>query len=69
MTPAVGKSGAGTISISSSMVISGFFSRSYVSGGAGYITPRVGIDAGIRKQIDKGDEVLVELGLRLFIPN
>lgn len=43
---------------------------SYVTGGIGLATPRVGIDVGARKQVDGiGDELLVEASLRLFFPN
>lgn len=41
---------------------------SYVTGGAGYITPRVALDFGTRWQVDGGDERLVQVGLRLFLP-
>ena len=42
----------------------------YVTGGLGYITPRVGIDLGARKQVGgDGDELMVQLGLRMFLPN
>jgi hypothetical protein len=43
---------------------------SYVTGGLGYITPRVAVDVGGRKQVSKeGDETLVQVGLRVFLPN
>lgn len=42
---------------------------SYVGGGGGYVTPRVAVDVGIRKQVSEGDELMVQLGLRLFMPN
>lgn len=43
---------------------------SYVTAGLGYITPRIAVDVGGRKQVSKeGDETLVQFGLRLFLPN
>jgi hypothetical protein len=43
---------------------------SYITGGIGLVTPRIGIDVGARKQVDgPGDEFLVETSLRLFFPN
>lgn len=45
-------------------------SGSYLTGGVGYVTPRVGLDVGLRKQVSgDGDEMMVQLGLRLFLPN
>lgn len=41
----------------------------FVTGGLGYVTPRVGIDAGIRKQVSKGDDLAFQFGLRFFLPN
>jgi hypothetical protein len=43
----------------------------YLTAGLGLITPRVGLDLAMRKQVGGavGDEVLVEAGLRLFMPN
>ena len=41
----------------------------YVTGGAGYVTPRVALDAAIRRQVDGGSEIALEFGLRLFLPN
>ena len=42
----------------------------YVTGGLGFVTPRIGLDVGLRKQVggDIGDELLFEVGLRLFMP-
>jgi hypothetical protein len=42
----------------------------YVTAGLGFVTPRIGVDAGLRKQVggDVGDELLVQFGLRLFMP-
>ncbi len=42
----------------------------YVTAGLGFVTPRIAIDAGLRKQVagDVGNEVMVEFGLRLFMP-
>ncbi len=42
----------------------------YVTGGLGFVTPRVGLDVGVRKQVggEIGDEVMVQFGLRLFMP-
>lgn len=47
---------------------------SYASGGVGYVTPRVALDVGFRRQVagvqDGADaETMVQLGLRLFLPN
>jgi hypothetical protein len=42
---------------------------SYVTGGLGFITPRVGIDLGARKQVAQGDELMLQFSLRLFLPN
>ena len=47
---------------------------SYASAGIGYVTPRVAIDIGGRRQVsgvqDGADaETMVQLGLRLFLPN
>jgi hypothetical protein len=43
---------------------------SFVTGGLGYITPRVAVDVGARKQVSKeGNETLVQFGLRVFLPN
>jgi hypothetical protein len=42
---------------------------SYVTGGLGFVTPRVGIDLGARKQVSEGDELMLQFSLRLFLPN
>jgi hypothetical protein len=42
---------------------------SYITGGAGFMTPRVAIDFGARKQLSEGDELMLQLSLRLFLPN
>ncbi|RMH39840.1 MAG: hypothetical protein D6689_15485 [Deltaproteobacteria bacterium] len=43
--------------------------RTYATGGLGYVTPKVGIDIGVRKQVGgDGDELLVVGSLRLFAP-
>jgi hypothetical protein len=42
---------------------------SYLTAGLGFTTPRVALDAGMRAQVDGvGDELVVEFGLRLFMP-
>jgi hypothetical protein len=41
---------------------------SYVTAGVGFMTPRVALDVGLRKQVDAGDELLVQFGLRVFMP-
>jgi hypothetical protein len=42
----------------------------YVTAGIGFITPRLGLDLGMRKQVggEAGNEFLFEVGLRLFMP-
>jgi hypothetical protein len=42
---------------------------SYVTGGLGFVTPRVGLDLGARKQVTEGDELMMQFSLRLFLPN
>ncbi len=42
---------------------------SYITGGLGVLTPRVGLDLGARKQVSDGKELMVQLSLRLFFPN
>jgi hypothetical protein len=42
---------------------------SYVTAGAGLMTPRVALDLGARKQVRAGDELMLQLSLRLFFPN
>ena len=41
---------------------------SYITGGLGFINAKVGIDIGVRKQVDGGDELMIQAGLRLFGP-
>ena len=41
----------------------------YVTGGLGYTSVRVGLDVGARKQVDGGDELMVQAGLRVFGPH
>src|SRR5262249_51184135 len=43
---------------------------SYMTGGLGFITPRVAIDVGARTQVSgPGNEFMIQAGLRLFLPN
>ena len=42
---------------------------SYITGGLGLVTPKLGIDIGMRGQVDGGHELLMQIGLRLFVPN
>jgi hypothetical protein len=42
---------------------------SYVTAGLGFVTPRVGLDAAARRQVSEGDELTIQLSLRLFLPN
>ncbi len=44
-------------------------SSSYMTGGLGFITPRVALDIGARRQVSQGDELMVQLSLRVFMPN
>jgi hypothetical protein len=44
-------------------------SASYLTGGLGFMTPRVAVDVGARKQVSRGDELLVQFSLRVFLPN
>jgi hypothetical protein len=46
-------------------------SKHYVTGGLGYVTPKVALDVGVRKQVSDGDssELMLQFGLRLFMPN
>ncbi len=41
---------------------------SYVTAGVGYVTQKIGLDVGARRQVSKGDELMIQLGLRLFMP-
>ena len=38
----------------------------YATGGLGFVSTRLGIDIGLRKQVEGGDELMVHAGLRLF---
>jgi hypothetical protein len=41
----------------------------YVTGGLGFMTPRVGLEVGLRQQVaGEGDELTVQFGLRLMLP-
>ncbi len=42
---------------------------SYITGGLGFVTPRLGLDAALRRQVSEGDELMIALSLRLFLPN
>jgi hypothetical protein len=43
---------------------------SYLTGGLGFMTPRVAIDVGARTQVaGPGNEFMIQAGLRLFLPN
>jgi hypothetical protein len=44
-------------------------SASYFTGGLGFMTQRVAIDVGGRKKLNHGDELMVQLSLRVFLPN
>jgi hypothetical protein len=44
-------------------------SGSFITAGAGFVTPRVALDIGARKQVASGDELMLQLSLRLFLPN
>jgi hypothetical protein len=42
----------------------------YVTGGLGYMTQKLALDVGARKQVSgDGDELTIQFGLRLFLPN
>ena len=41
----------------------------YATAGLGYTSLRVGLDVGARKQVDGGDELMVQAGLRFFGPH
>jgi hypothetical protein len=42
----------------------------FVTAGIGYITPKIGLDIGMRKQVSgDGNELIFQFGLRLFMPN
>jgi hypothetical protein len=42
----------------------------YLTGGLGFVTARVALEAGLRKQVagDEGDELMFLVGLKLFVP-
>jgi hypothetical protein len=40
----------------------------YVTGGLGYRTARLGLDVGAKKQVSGGDELMIQASLRLFAP-
>ena len=42
---------------------------SFVTAGAGFVTPRIALDLGARKQVADGDELMLQMSLRLFLPN
>jgi hypothetical protein len=42
---------------------------SYMTGGLGLVTQRLGLDLGARKQVSEGDELMLQFSLRLFLPN
>jgi hypothetical protein len=41
----------------------------YATAGLGYTSVKVGLDIGARKQVDGGDELMVQAGLRVFGPH
>ena len=41
----------------------------YATAGLGYASTKVGLDVGARKQVDGGDELMVQAGLRVFGPH
>jgi hypothetical protein len=41
----------------------------YVTGGLGFTTTKIGIDVGARKEVDGGDELIILGSLRLFGPS
>ncbi|MFH0902628.1 MAG: hypothetical protein V2A73_18515 [Pseudomonadota bacterium] len=41
-------------------------SQSFLTGGIGYVTPRIALDFGVRKQVAGGSALTLQLGLRLF---
>ena len=44
-------------------------SASYLTGGLGFITPRLAVDAAFRTQVSNGSETMLQFSLRLFLPN
>ncbi len=43
-------------------------SGSYITGGIGYNSSSLAIDAAIRKQVSNGDEFMMQFGIRVFLP-
>jgi hypothetical protein len=41
----------------------------YVTAGLGYVSQRVAVDVGMRKEVSTGDEFMVQFSLRVFMPN
>lgn len=41
---------------------------SFVSGGLGWLNSKFGLDIAVRRQVDGGDELMLQAGLRLFGP-
>jgi hypothetical protein len=65
-----GAEGQQGVPVRAGYVYDALLKASYVTGGIGLMTPRVGIDVGMRKQVDgAGDELMVQASLRLFFPN
>jgi hypothetical protein len=44
------------------------FEGTYLTAGVGFVSPKVAIDLGARKQVAGGDELMIQGGLRLFGP-
>ncbi len=42
--------------------------NAYISGGTGYLSERVGLDVGFRRQLRGGDETIVIVGLKFLLP-
>jgi hypothetical protein len=42
---------------------------SAITGGLGFVSPRIGLDLGMRKAVANGDELMMQASLRLFFPN
>jgi hypothetical protein len=40
----------------------------YITGGVGFLSGKMGLDVGARKQVDGGDELMIHASLRLFGP-
>jgi hypothetical protein len=41
----------------------------FVTAGLGYVTPKLGIDVGARREVGGGDELMVHAGIRIFGPS